>query len=1008
MRTPVQSILPAAAALMLAAGHAHATEPVAVTSVVQSRLLVEDYGQVNSGFITTPSGQGGRGIWGVAVAPDASWLVRVDTPNVNRDRDEAMLWSAIPVEFGFVTAYIGEGRTGFLSAPSFAHVVRSFGAMDLNAAGLKVQALDLLPFEGADPATAVGVVMANTNRVLLTEGTPASGLGLPVGATWSSFDLGSTWLELNANNELLLTTKVDVGGQLRTVVAVLQLDGSGQEVSRRLVAAEQGSAGPLGLYSQISTNAHTSALNDNGSVIYTARTTSGPSGVFRDGSLILASGANSPVSGKNWGDLYAAPVDHNNNGDYAVRGLAAEGDGIWNETAPDAGEEYEGQNGVNTIGPDQTAGNGPIIRIIGSLSNDADVDMYRIRITDFANFRATTVPNPGAGFPGAAFDTALYLIRTPGRGTRGIVRNDDALAGVPQSTITSLMLPPEATSLSDNEYYLVVATPKSTPWSTSLNFATQTNQVLPMWAPDPTAMRVVGGTVYWADPSAGQIGRVTSAGSVLSPLQVAEPPRPTQNYNVGEPNPNPLELVPPFAVTGGATPKVYWIDRQWGDSKVRRANIDGTGVETIIQGQQFIPAFGASAIAADATVGKIFWARPKYGEIYRANLDGSNPDLMIKIPEEITVGVIGSFAPTRIVIDPVGNRVYWNNPVGNTIQSASVNTPTFSGPSAVTTIITSANATDIAVDGAAGKVYWTDSEGNAIRRANLNGTGQEVFLATPRPHAVSVDASTGRLYWSNVEDREIRWTTIAAPGAGTVVHDLGPDTSEVRADGIGFDAGLWEWRRSSPGAGGALPYQVSITGATFRYEDAIIARNNTTKIATFGDIPAEIPDAQLVRIGSSTGPIKIDDGGRVLWHGLFTEPTNYINILSSAMWLNDEVLLRDDEIPAGFSDKLIFFWGTGPMDFDLTRDGRYAMISANTQEPPFNFTFQSDRAILVELPLPEPPGCPADWDGSGGIDGDDIGAFFADWQIGEADIDQSGGTDGDDITYFFERWQAGC
>ncbi len=52
--------------------------------------------------------------------------------------------------------------------------------------------------------------------------------------------------------------------------------------------------------------------------------------------------------------------------------------------------------------------------------------------------------------------------------------------------------------------------------------------------------------------------------------------------------------------------------------------------------------------------------------------------------------------------------------------------------------------------------------------------------------------------------------------------------------------------------------------------------------------------------------------------------------------------------------------------------------------------------------------CPADWDNSGGVDGDDIGAFFADWQMGDADIDQSGGTDGDDITYFFERWQAGC
>ncbi len=54
------------------------------------------------------------------------------------------------------------------------------------------------------------------------------------------------------------------------------------------------------------------------------------------------------------------------------------------------------------------------------------------------------------------------------------------------------------------------------------------------------------------------------------------------------------------------------------------------------------------------------------------------------------------------------------------------------------------------------------------------------------------------------------------------------------------------------------------------------------------------------------------------------------------------------------------------------------------------------------------PSCPGDWDGSGGVDGDDITAFFADWQAGDADIDGSGGTDGDDITFFFVRWQAGC
>ncbi len=55
------------------------------------------------------------------------------------------------------------------------------------------------------------------------------------------------------------------------------------------------------------------------------------------------------------------------------------------------------------------------------------------------------------------------------------------------------------------------------------------------------------------------------------------------------------------------------------------------------------------------------------------------------------------------------------------------------------------------------------------------------------------------------------------------------------------------------------------------------------------------------------------------------------------------------------------------------------------------------------------PPCAADYDQSGGVDGDDIGAFFADWQAGApcGDVDGSGGVDGDDIGFFFERWQAG-
>ncbi len=54
--------------------------------------------------------------------------------------------------------------------------------------------------------------------------------------------------------------------------------------------------------------------------------------------------------------------------------------------------------------------------------------------------------------------------------------------------------------------------------------------------------------------------------------------------------------------------------------------------------------------------------------------------------------------------------------------------------------------------------------------------------------------------------------------------------------------------------------------------------------------------------------------------------------------------------------------------------------------------------------------CPADFDHSGGVDGDDITAFISSWQLGEdcGDIDRSGGVDGEDIGAFIGRWQMGC
>ncbi|MCX5690649.1 MAG: hypothetical protein NTV94_12860, partial [Planctomycetota bacterium] len=53
--------------------------------------------------------------------------------------------------------------------------------------------------------------------------------------------------------------------------------------------------------------------------------------------------------------------------------------------------------------------------------------------------------------------------------------------------------------------------------------------------------------------------------------------------------------------------------------------------------------------------------------------------------------------------------------------------------------------------------------------------------------------------------------------------------------------------------------------------------------------------------------------------------------------------------------------------------------------------------------------CPADFNQDGGVDGNDVDAFFASWESGDsaADVNHDGGVDGSDVDLFFSRWEAG-
>ncbi|MEI7657967.1 MAG: cytochrome c peroxidase [Phycisphaerae bacterium] len=57
-----------------------------------------------------------------------------------------------------------------------------------------------------------------------------------------------------------------------------------------------------------------------------------------------------------------------------------------------------------------------------------------------------------------------------------------------------------------------------------------------------------------------------------------------------------------------------------------------------------------------------------------------------------------------------------------------------------------------------------------------------------------------------------------------------------------------------------------------------------------------------------------------------------------------------------------------------------------------------------------PTACPADINQDGGVDGDDVSAFFGAWESGNAvgDFNQDGGVDGSDVGSFFFAWESGC
>jgi low density lipoprotein receptor-related protein 5/6 len=67
---------------------------------------------------------------------------------------------------------------------------------------------------------------------------------------------------------------------------------------------------------------------------------------------------------------------------------------------------------------------------------------------------------------------------------------------------------------------------------------------------------------------------------------------------------------------------MYW--SEWNSNSIRRANLDGTNVETLITGLN-----RPCDIALDLAVGKFYFANSLAGDIRSANLDGTGMVILV-------------------------------------------------------------------------------------------------------------------------------------------------------------------------------------------------------------------------------------------------------------------------------------------------------------------------------------------------------------------------------------------
>lgn len=184
--------------------------------------------------------------------------------------------------------------------------------------------------------------------------------------------------------------------------------------------------------------------------------------------------------------------------------------------------------------------------------------------------------------------------------------------------------------------------------------------------------------------------------------------------------------------------KIYWAETG-SARRIRRANMDGSGVETVVGGLE-----APHGVVVDNGAGFLYWTDWAAHKIQRSRLDGS---------DVVTLVDTGNLYPRFLVVDAAAGFLYWTGDGVGQIWYA----PLAGGTPAMLVPGEGVSSRGLALDLENGRLFWSEATTRRVLRVDLDG-GNEKVLVWPRvfdPQSLQLDLVGGKMYWADVETNMI-------------------------------------------------------------------------------------------------------------------------------------------------------------------------------------------------------------------------------------------------------------